>query len=136
MNNLSKDQTYLQILEEAKNFHNILERLSSENPVSKTNLTLVKQNNIILLLLINISQKLGRIYDKPSSSNTQDIEDIIKDINNLEIGKSKKPIAIPRTYTFGTNKNKQKGVSRTISEIGETSSNNDRLLRQADKYGT
>ena len=28
------------------------------------------------------------------------------------------------------------GISRTISEVGETSSNNDRLLRQADKYGT
>ena len=28
------------------------------------------------------------------------------------------------------------GVSRTISEVGETSSNNDRLLRQADIYGT
>ena len=28
------------------------------------------------------------------------------------------------------------GVSRTISEVGETSSNNDRLLRHADKYGT
>ena len=28
------------------------------------------------------------------------------------------------------------GISRTISEIGETSSNNDRLLRQVDKYGT
>ena len=27
-------------------------------------------------------------------------------------------------------------VSRTISQIGETSSNNDRLLRQVDKYGT
>ena len=27
------------------------------------------------------------------------------------------------------------GVSRTISEVGETSSNNDRLLRQVDKYG-
>ena len=27
------------------------------------------------------------------------------------------------------------GVSRTISEVGETSSNNDRLLRHADKYG-
>ena len=26
------------------------------------------------------------------------------------------------------------GVSRTISELGETSSNNDLLLRQADKY--
>ena len=28
------------------------------------------------------------------------------------------------------------GVSRTIYEVGETSSNNDRLHRQADKYGT
>ena len=28
------------------------------------------------------------------------------------------------------------GVSRTTSETGETSSNNDRLLRQVDKYGT
>ena len=28
------------------------------------------------------------------------------------------------------------GVSRTISEVGKTSSNNDRLLRQVDKYGT
>ena len=27
-------------------------------------------------------------------------------------------------------------VSRTISETGETSSNNDRLFKQADKYGT
>ena len=27
-------------------------------------------------------------------------------------------------------------VSRTISKVEETSSNNDRLLRQADKYGT
>ena len=27
-------------------------------------------------------------------------------------------------------------ISRTISETGEISSNNDRLLRQADKYGT
>ena len=27
------------------------------------------------------------------------------------------------------------GISRTISEVGETSSNNGRLLRQADKYG-
>ena len=27
-------------------------------------------------------------------------------------------------------------VSRTMAEIGETSSNNDRLLRQVDKYGT
>ena len=100
MNNLSKDHTYLQILEEAKNFQNIPEGLSSENPVSKTDLTLVKQNNIIILLLINISQKLGKIYDKPSSSNTQDIEDLIKGINNLEIGKPKKSIAIPRTYNF------------------------------------
>ena len=107
MNNLSKDQTYLQILDEAKNFHNITEGLSSENPVSKTYFTLVKKNNIIILLLINISQKLGRIQDKPSSSNTQDIENIIKRISNLEIGKSKKSIAIPRTYTFGTSKNKQ-----------------------------
>ena len=82
MNNLSKDQTYLQILEEAKNFHNIPEGLSSKNLVSKIDLTLVKQNNIIILLLINISQKLVRIYNKPSSSNTQDIEDIIKGINN------------------------------------------------------
>ena len=51
MNNLSKDHTYIQILEEAKNFHNIPEGLSSENPVSKTDLTLVKKkkynNNII-----------------------------------------------------------------------------------------
>ena len=84
MNNLPKDQTYLRIIE-AKNFHNIPKGLSSENHVSKTNLPLVKQTNIIILLLININQKLGRIYDKPSSSNTQDIEDIIKDINNLEI---------------------------------------------------
>ena len=107
MNNLPKDQTYFQI-PEAKNFHNIPEGLSSENHISKTNLTLVKQTNIIILLLININHKLGRIYDKPSSSNTQDIEDIIKDVNNLEIGKSKKSIVIPRTYTFGTSKNKQK----------------------------
>ena len=28
------------------------------------------------------------------------------------------------------------GIARTISEVGETSSNNDSLLRQADKYGT
>ena len=108
MNNLSEDQTYLQILEEAKNFHNIPEGLSSENLVSKTYLTLAKQYNIIILLLLNISLKLGRIYDKPSSSNTQDIEDLIKGINNLEIGKPKKSITIPRTYTFGTSKNKQK----------------------------
>ena len=108
MNNLSKDHTYLQILEEAKNIHNIPEGLSSENPVSKKDLTLVKQNNIITLLLINISQKLCKIYDKPSSSNTQDIEDLIKGINNLEIGKPKKSIAIPRTYNFGTSKDKQK----------------------------
>ena len=27
-------------------------------------------------------------------------------------------------------------ISRTISETGKISSNNDRLLRQADKYGT
>ena len=108
MNNLLKDQTYLQILEEAKNFHNIPEGLSSENPVSKTDLTLVKQNNIIiLLLLLNISQKLCKIYDKPSSSKTQDIEDLIKGINNLEIGKPKKSITIPRTYNFGTSKDKQ-----------------------------
>ena len=26
-------------------------------------------------------------------------------------------------------------VSKTISEVGETSSNNNRLLRQVDKYG-
>ena len=100
MNNLSKDHTYLQILEEAKNFHNISEGLSSKNPVSKTDITLVKQNNIIIILLINISQKLGKIYDKPSSSNTQDIEDLIKGIDNLEIRKPKKSIAIPRTYNF------------------------------------
>ena len=55
MNNLSKDQTHLQILEEAKNFYNIPEGPSSENLVSKTDLTLIKQNNIIILLLINIS---------------------------------------------------------------------------------
>ena len=106
MNNLLKDQTYLQILEEAKNFHNIPEGLSLENHVSKADLTLVKQNNIIILLIINISQKLCKIYDKPS--NTQDIEDLIKEINNLEIGKLKKSITIPRTYNFGTSKDKQK----------------------------
>ena len=107
MNNLLKDQTYLKILEEAKNFHNIPEGLSSENPVSKTYLTLVKQNNIIILLL-NISQKLSKIHDKSSSSKPQDIEDLIKGINNLEIGKPKKSITIPRTYNFGTGKDKQK----------------------------
>ena len=108
MNNLLEDQTYLQILEEAKKFLNIPKGLSSENLISKIDLTLVKQNNIIIILLIHKSQKLDRIYNKPSSSNTQDIEDLIKDINNLEIGKPKKSIAIPRTYTFGTSKNKQK----------------------------
>ena len=55
MNNLSKDKIYLQILEKAKNFHNIPEGLSSKNPISKTDLILVKQNNIIIILLINIS---------------------------------------------------------------------------------
>ena len=108
MNNLLKDQTYLQILEEAKIFHNIPEGVSSENPVNKADLTLVKQNNIIILLLLNISQKLCKIYDKPSSSKTQDIEDLIKGINNLEIGKPKKSITIPRNYNFGTSKEKQK----------------------------
>ena len=38
MNNLLKDHTYLQILEEAKIFQNISEGLSSENPISKTDL--------------------------------------------------------------------------------------------------
>ena len=108
MNNLLKDQTYLKILEEAKNFHNIPEGLSSESPVSKAYLTLVKQNNIIIILLLNRSQKLSKIYDKPSSSNTQDIEDLIKGINNLEIGKPNKSITIPRTYNFGISKDKQK----------------------------
>ena len=108
MNNLLKDQTYLKILEEAKNFHNIPKGLTSENPVSKADLTLVKQNNIIILLLLNISQKLSKIYDKPSSSKPQDIEDLIKGINNLEIGKTKKSKTIPRTYNFGTGKDKQK----------------------------
>ena len=89
MNNLSKDETYLQIIKEVRNFHNIPEVISSETPVSKTNSTIIKQNNIILLL-ININQKLGKIHDNSSSSNRQDIEDIIKDINNLEIGKTKK----------------------------------------------
>ena len=106
MNNLLKDRTYLKILEEAKNFHNILEGLSSENPISKADLTLVKQNNIIIILLLNISHKLSKIYDKPSSS--KDIEDLIKGINNLEIGKPKKSITMPRTYNFGTGKDKQK----------------------------
>ena len=108
MNNLLKDQTYLKILEKAKIFHNIPEDLSSENPVSKTDLTLVKQNNIIIILLLNISQKLSKIQDKSSSSKPQDIEDLIKGINNLEIGKPKKSITIPRTYNFGTGKDKQK----------------------------
>ena len=90
MNNLLKDQTYLQILEEAKNFHNIPKGLSSENSVSKTNLTLVKKINIIILLLINISQKLSRIYNKPSSSNTQDIEDLSRPRSRSDpIGESK-----------------------------------------------
>ena len=40
MNNLLKDQTYLKILEEAKIFHSIPEGLSSEIPVSKTDLDL------------------------------------------------------------------------------------------------
>ena len=106
MNNLLKDQTYLKILEEVKIFHNIPEGLSSENPVNKTDLTLVKQNNIIIILLLNISQKLSKIHDKSSSSKPQDIEDLIKGINNLEIGKPKKSITIPRTYNFGTGKDK------------------------------
>ena len=91
-----------------KIFNNIPEGLSLENPVSKADLTLVKQNNIIIILLLNISQKLSKIYDKPSSSKTQDIEDLIKGINNLEIGKPKKSITIRGTYNFGTSKDKQK----------------------------
>ena len=107
MNNILKDQTYLKLLEEANKFHNIPEGLSSEKPVSKANLTLVKQNNIIIILLLNISHKLSKIYDKPSSSKPQYIEDLIKGINNLEIGKPKKSITIPRTYNFGkSNDNK------------------------------
>ena len=61
-----------------------------------------------MLLLININQKLDKLQDKPSSSKPQDIEDLIKGISNLEIGKSKKSIAIPKTYTLGTKKDKQK----------------------------
>ena len=106
MNNLLKDQTYLKILLEVKIFHNIPEGLSSENPVSKTYLSLVKQNNIIILLLLNMSQKLSKIHDKSSSSKPQDIEDLIKGINNLEIGKPKKSITIPRGYNFETGKDK------------------------------
>ena len=108
MNNLLKDQTYLKIVEEAKIFHNIPESLSPENPVSKTDLTLVEQNNIIILLLLNISKKLSNFQDKSSSLKPQDIEDLIKGLNNLEIGKPKKSITIPRTYNFGTGKDKQK----------------------------
>ena len=68
----------------------------------------MKQNNIIIILLLNISHKLSKIHDKSSSSNPQDIEDLIKGINNLEIGKPKKSITIHRTYNFGTGKDKQK----------------------------
>ena len=108
MNNISYDKTYLQIIEEAKKFHSSLEGLSSKVLVSKSDLTIIKQNNIIRLLLININHKLDKLQDTPSSSKPQDIEDLIKGINNLEIGKSNKSIAMPKTYTFGTNKDKQK----------------------------
>ena len=73
MNNISNDKTYLQIIEEAKNFHSSLKSLSSKVPVSKSDLTIIKQNNIIILLLININQKLDKLQDKPSSSKSQDI---------------------------------------------------------------
>ena len=108
MNNISNDKTFLQIIEEAKNFHNSLASLSSEIPMSKSNLTIIKQNKMIILLLININHKFAKLQDKPSSSKSQDIEDLIKGISNLEIGKSKKSIAITKTYTFRTNKDKQK----------------------------
>ena len=85
MNNISNDKTYLQIIEEAINFHSSPEGLSPEVHVSKSYLTIIKQNNIIILLLININQKLEKLQDKPSSSKSQDIEDLIKDISNLEI---------------------------------------------------
>ena len=108
MNSISKDKTYLQIIEEAKIFHSMSEGLSSIISISKTNLTIIKQNNIIILLLININQKLDKLKGKPSSSKTQDVEDIIKGISTLDLGKPKKLIAIPKTYTSRTNKNKQK----------------------------
>ena len=96
MNSFLKDITYLHIIKEAKKFHNTPKGLTSYTPVGKTDLTIIKQNNIIILLLINISQKLDKIQDKPNSSNPQDLEDLIKGINNLEIGKTKKSIAIPK----------------------------------------
>ena len=103
-------------------------------------------------MLINFSY--SSIFSYPNSlwltnskisSKPQDIEDLIKDINNLEIGKSKKSIAIPKIYTFEQTKINKKlmdsrrcfsGISRTILETRETSNNNDRLLKQADKNGT
>ena len=108
MNNISNDKTYLQIKEEAKIFHSLPKGLSSEVLVRKLDLTIIKQNNIIIILLININHKLEKLQDKSSSSKLQDIEDLIKGISNLEIGKLKKSIAIPKTYTFETNKDKQK----------------------------
>ena len=58
MNSLSKDKTYLQIIKEAKNYHNILEGLSSEIPINKTYLTIIKQNNIIKLLFVKLGKNL------------------------------------------------------------------------------
>ena len=68
MNSFTKDKTYLQIIEEIKIFHSLPEGLSLEILVSKTDLTLIKQKNTIIILLININQKLDKLQDKPSSS--------------------------------------------------------------------
>ena len=83
MNNYLKNITYNQILEEAKDFHTTPEGLSFENPTSKSDTILIKQNNIIILLLLKIVQKLDQIQNKPSSSKLQDIDDIIKGISTL-----------------------------------------------------
>ena len=69
--------------------------LSSENPSSKTDQMLIKQNNIIINLLFLLRQKVNKIekalQNKPSTSRQKldkGLEEVLKGIQNLKVGEN------------------------------------------------
>lgn len=103
MNNISiNDQLYLAILQKATQIQSNPKGLSDYQTQGKADSIVIKLNNIIILLLLELNKNLEKA--KQQASQDKNIEELIEQLKKIELilpkEKEKAKTTKPKTWTF------------------------------------
>ena len=100
-------ESYFEALSNTKRLLDPSEGFSTYNAISKSDEVIIKQNNMILQMLLQLFNKLERIekrikYLEEEKVVDNKIDELIYRINNLKIDEVKKPKTQKKELIFGT----------------------------------